>query len=70
MEKTKKPRHGNTYCCRRLRMLEWLRSRGWMPYAVVPDCQNPKYSVWLFDNTQEGFEDDVYFYFTEVLKKK
>jgi hypothetical protein len=34
-------------------MLEWLRSKGHLPHATVPDIMNPAYSVWLFERTPE-----------------
>ena len=41
------------YTCKRLRMLSWLKNRGFMPYEVIPDVNNPKFNCWLFKNTPE-----------------
>lgn len=44
------------YVCKRLRMLSWLRSKGFMPYETIPDYQNPKYNCWLFKASDELLE--------------
>lgn len=36
------------YVCRRLRLLNHLRSNGFMPVETVPDANNPRYNCWLF----------------------
>lgn len=41
------------YTCKRLRMLEYLRNLGFMPYLTLPDCDNPKFNVWRFKNSPE-----------------
>lgn len=41
------------FTCRRLRMVEWLRSKGFLPFTTIPDIKNPVYSVWLYDRTPE-----------------
>ena len=46
-------KHGEVYCCKRLRLLEYLLSKGFQPYTVIPDSQNWKYKNWLFKNSKE-----------------
>ena len=41
------------YICKRLRLLEHLRMKGFIPYQILPDVRNPKYLVWMFENTPE-----------------
>lgn len=50
------------YTCRRLRLLEYLKSKGFMPEITVPDANNPRYNVWKFRNTPE-LEDAIEEYF-------
>lgn len=46
-------KHKETYCCKRLRLLEYLLSKDFEPYATVPDANNYKYKNWLFHNSEE-----------------
>ena len=46
-------KHGKVFCCKRLRLLEYLRKKGFMPFATVPEVSNPKYYNWLFYNTPD-----------------
>ena len=41
------------YVCTRLRMLEFLRNKGFLPIMTLPDIKNPAYYVWRFENTPE-----------------
>lgn len=41
------------FVCRRLRMLNYLLDAGFKPYAIEPSYQNPKYKVFLFEETPE-----------------
>lgn len=52
------------YTCKRLRMLEYLKSKGFIPCLTVPDVNNPKYNVWKFKNTPE-LEDTIEEYFNQ-----
>lgn len=61
-------KHGEIYFCKRLRMLEFLRNRGFMPFHVMPDAHNPKYNVFLFTNTPE-LEDAIEAYF-EIIRNR
>ena len=42
-----------TYVCKRSRMCSYLMECGFSPYRIVPDRDNPKYSVYLFTATPE-----------------
>lgn len=42
-----------TYVCNRLRMAEFLRNQGFLPYKIAPDHNDPKRNVFLYNNTQE-----------------
>lgn len=57
------------YACKRLRLLQYLKERGFMPYATIPEPTNVKYSWWLFENTPE-LEACVEQYFAQLQKKK
>lgn len=50
------------YICKRLRLLEFLRKKGFVPFITLPDINNPKYNVWKFKNTPE-LEDAINEYF-------
>lgn len=41
------------YVCKRLRLLEYLKNEGFIPYATFPDKDNPRYNVWRFKNSPE-----------------
>ena len=41
------------YTCKRLRMLEYLKMRGFKPEVTIPDATNPRYNWWLFEYTPE-----------------
>ena len=55
------------YTCRRLRLLSYLRAKGFIPYATLPDITNPKYLVWRFYNTPE-LQDVLAEYFAQFKK--
>lgn len=44
------------YYCSRLRLLEFLRNKGFYPIRTLPDINNPRYNAWVFDNTPELIE--------------
>ena len=51
------------YICKRLRMLEHLKNKGFLPVRTEPDIKNPRYSVWIFKNSIELSEAiDEYLY--------
>lgn len=41
------------FLCKRLRLCTYLMDRGFHPAQVLPDEINPKYSVFLFEETPE-----------------
>ena len=41
------------FLCNRLRLCSYLIDRGFTPSQVLPDSQNPKFNVFLFDETPE-----------------
>ena len=41
------------FLCNRLRLCNYLIDRGFTPSQVLPDSQNPKFNVFLFDETPE-----------------
>lgn len=51
-------RQSNFYVCKRLRLLEYLRDKGYLPIRHEPDMYNPKYNVWIFENS-EGLADAI-----------
>jgi len=42
-----------TYVCKRLRLCRYLMEHGFNPYKIAPDRDNPRYNVYLFDQTDE-----------------
>jgi hypothetical protein len=56
------------YTCKRLRLLEYLQDRGFIPTATIPDAKNSKYNWWLFEKSPE-LEKAVADYF-ETLKAR
>ena len=45
-----------TYVCKRARMCSFLRERGFAPYKVTPDRDNPMYDVFLFTASPELYQ--------------
>lgn len=43
----------NQFLCNRLRLCTYLMDRGFHPAQVLPDANNPRFSVFLFDETPE-----------------
>jgi hypothetical protein len=63
-------KHKNSfYTCKRLRLLEFLKSKGFMPAKTIPDANNPCYNWWLFKNTAD-LERVLEEYFKEKCKKE
>lgn len=54
-----------TYVCKRVRMCNFLRGKGFEPYKVAPDYHNPKYTVFLFAATPE-LNDAVIEYINQI----
>lgn len=44
---------GKTYVCKRTRMAAYLMERGFQPYRIAPDRDNPVYNVYLFTESPE-----------------
>lgn len=45
-----------TYVCKRTRLAVYLRDRGFVPYKIVPDRDNPNYMVYLFTASPELYD--------------
>lgn len=41
------------FICKTTRMLEFLRKKGFIPVRTLPEIHNPKYFVWVFEQTPE-----------------
>lgn len=41
------------YICKRLKLLDFLRKRGFEVIDTVPDAKNPLYNCWRFKRTPE-----------------
>lgn len=65
----KETKHRDFYTCKRLRMLEYLKKKGYTPKATIPDPTNARYNWWLFDSTPD-FEQCVYEYFDRMKTRK
>ena len=46
------------YVCSRLRLVEHLKKRGFLPIKTLPDKNNPKYNVWVYENNT-SLEDAI-----------
>lgn len=55
------------YTCKRMKLLIFLRNKGFIPEQTVPDLYNPKYLVWRFKNSPE-LECAIEEYFSQVNK--
>lgn len=42
-----------TYVCKRTRMAAFLMAKGFQPYRIAPDRDNPVYNVYLFTESPE-----------------
>lgn len=51
-------RGNSQYVCTRLRLVEHLRNRGYLPIKTIPDKNNPKYNVWIYENN-EALEEAI-----------
>jgi len=52
----------NVFVCKRLRLCRYLIDRGYEPYKIVPDKDNPRFNVYLF-NRSAGLTEAVMDYF-------
>lgn len=55
------------YTCKRMKLLIFLRNKGFIPEQTIPDLYNPKYLVWRFKNTPE-LEQAIEEYFSQLNK--
>lgn len=54
-----------TYVCKRLRLCRYLLEHGFNPYRIVPDRDNPRYNVYLFDQSP-ALAAAITDYFTKI----
>lgn len=58
------------YVCRRMRLLQYLKKRGFLPFETRPDSFNPRYRVWIFEPTKELLDCvDSYYNGRKALNK-
>ena len=48
-----KLKYGKVFVCRTLKLLDHLRHHGFIPFRTATNIHNPKYYVWLFENSAE-----------------
>lgn len=46
-------KYGMHYVCKRYRLLSFLKAKGFLPSMTLPDRDNPKFNIWIFDNSPE-----------------
>lgn len=59
-----------TFLCTRWRMMDYLVKKGHEPIDTMVDSRNPKYNVWLFENSGEKFQRDVDEWFESIKQFK
>ena len=60
--------YGAFYCCKRLKMLEYLLKQGFTVAHTAPDATNDKYRVWYFVNSK-SLENAVNAFYEEYFSK-
>lgn len=55
------------YTCKRMKLLIFLRNKGFIPEQTIPDLYNPKYLVWRFKNSP-ALESAIEEYFSQLNK--
>lgn len=60
--------HGEIYTCKTLRLLSYLKERGFMPFSTEPDARNGRYNVFKFYNSDE-LEEAITEYFDKIQNK-
>ena len=55
------------YTCKRMKLLIFLRNKGFIPEETTYDLHNPKYLVWRFKNSPE-LESAIEEYFSQLNK--
>ena len=58
-----------TYVCKRARMARFLMKKGFSPYKVAPDRDNPMYDVFLFTGKPELYEAVAEYISTRAMKR-
>ena len=58
-----------TYVCKRLRLCRHLMNCGFTPYKIVPDRDNPRFNVWLFDQSP-ALTETIMQYFTRKEQRR
>lgn len=61
-------KYGEKYICKRYRLLSFLKSKGFLPETTLPDRDNPKFNVWIFNNSEE-LEAVLEEYFEQVRNR-
>lgn len=59
----------NVYVCKRMRLLTHLKKAGFYPFKVIPDVNNPKFNVWLFERS-EKLDKELKNYFSKFPAPK
>ena len=62
-------KHGEWFCCTRIRMLDYLVGKGYQPERVTADLKNPRFKNWIF-RTSDAFNQDVTAYFAMAKARK
>ena len=57
------------YVCKKMRLLTYLMSKGYMYIKIDKDKTNPNYSVWIFEDTPE-LRKEVSRYYENIPKKE
>ena len=60
-------KYGEYYTCKRLRLLSFLKQRGFTEWTTIPDFSNPKYNLWITKNSPQ-LEAAVDEYFSTKTK--
>lgn len=58
------------YVCKKMRLLTHLHKNGFMPIRTQPDIKNPKYLVWIFENSEELRDCVESYYNSETFVNK
>ena len=56
------------YVCTKMKLLTYLMKRGYMYIKIDKDRNNPRYTVWLFEDTPE-LREEVSRYYANYPKK-
>lgn len=63
-------REQKTYVCKRARMCSFLIEKGFTPYKVAPDRDNPMYDVFLFTASPELYQAVMEYINTRSTEEK